>query len=121
MIEKKKLTYEQVEKFFQSNKQYKVSIDEINIFLRLNDAIYSGRAVFATSDNYRYFRLYYVDENYQICMVFLPFLMKKKKKNNCYYFYSNAIGMSRVFDATRGVFELLCKMGGCNYLLEYAI
>ena len=62
-----------------------------------------------------YYSVYYIDENGLNKFWFTPFMDEQNRDTSIpkYLFYSRAIGMSRILDATDGLFYRLSKMGGC--------
>lgn len=101
----------------------------------LNDALLSGRSVFAVCDREprgnldtgrHYYSVHYADASGQVVRFwvgeFTPFLGGEHQSRHRwapYWIYSSgAIGMSRVLDATDGIFNFLHHLGGCYAQLD---
>jgi len=106
-----------------------------NALKELNDALLDGRSVFAVCDKYppgnldtgsHHFSIYYITKEGKTCCFWAgPFMEKLGANKNkmesglkYFTFRSGVIGMSRVLDATDGVFTYLRSIGGCYAQIE---
>ena len=103
--------------------------------VELNSAMIKGRKVFAVCDREprgnldsgrHYYSVHYVTEDGDVRRFwvgeFTPFLggeAQNRHRGVPYWVYSSgAIGMSRVLDATDGIFNFLRRLGGCYAQLD---
>lgn len=96
---------------------------------KLNDAMIAGRSVFAVCEKQprnldsgkHYYSVYYVNEEgkterfwpYEFAVLVGMDEQNKDRAMPKWVFSSRAIGMSRLLDATDGLFSFLKKLGGC--------
>jgi hypothetical protein len=101
--------------------------DLANQLYNLNNAILNDRSVFAIctkeprnlDSGKHYYQVFYNNEKGITSIFWFPPIMgKTEKSGRRWSFTSGAIGMSRVFDATDVIFNLLKFAGGCYVQIE---
>jgi hypothetical protein len=105
-------------------------ISAANSLAGLNDALMSGRSVYAVCDKEprgnldtgaHYYSVWWVDEmsiTHALYLGSFGLLLGAEVNNRVHYlsdyvWRSSAIGMSRLLDATDGIFSFLKRAGGC--------
>ncbi|MCP4651109.1 MAG: hypothetical protein GY853_13670 [PVC group bacterium] len=112
--------------------EMKHAIDDI---YNLNVALLKGHDVYAVCDKEprgnldsgnHYFSVFYVKNNQSVCFwcndLMRAFCCKENKNGSGlrkWTFYSGAIGMSRILDATDPLFNFLKSMGGCYAQIDW--